>query len=65
MRRLAAAGLVAAAALSVGSCDRYSGPTEADLLPEASLTFPGATETRRSFLEADKVTYVMGGEGER
>lgn len=63
-----AAMLVAVVAISViagaGSigCSRSgsTGPTEADLLPEATLTFPRATESQRSFQEESNARGIDG-----
>lgn len=56
-------GLVVAGLLLATSCESSTGPTEDDLLEDAAeLTYPGATETSRSFRDEDGGRNVDGGE---
>lgn len=56
-------GLVVAGLLLVTACESSTGPIEDDFLAEAvELTYPGSTETSRSFRAEDRGRYIDGGE---
>ena len=58
--RVAAAVTVVAAILSAVGCGDDGAPTQGDLLPVVELTFPGATESLRSWSPEDHDQSVDG-----